>query len=374
MKSNKLNKNKKFKRILMLTGVYAVLSAIISFFVIYYVNNLSIVNINNIIKKNTNNSIEQNNKSNISVNKSNNNSGNLTLDNTNLPQFSKLNISEIPINAINLSFSYDGQFCVFLYNNDIYIKNINSNVLIKKISKSAPITNFILMNDRNIIIFFTLKNNLLEVRTYDISNDNENLQKTIQVPSNSKIKNIDYSALTNLIFFDLESGIGSSLKDTLYYLNIMKKLKTIQLQTTINNMVLLNKTFNLYYENNQNILCSYPTPLKEIKGVNIKQIHLIGCDESDNLYIQSLEDKHIIYILKNENLYNVKNLNDLNYIKFYVNKIGVYVVYKDYLINLVNDINKKFYFDRNLNFISISGNKIYFKDQNYNIYCANLDI
>ncbi|MCL4385512.1 MAG: hypothetical protein M1326_04265 [Cyanobacteria bacterium] len=367
-----IKKNKKFVKIMTLTGIYAILSIIISVLVIHYINNLIIINTGDLIK---NNFGSDKAKSSIGLNESS-----VKLDNSsstksaNTSKINECKISSIPSNPVNISFSYDGRYCVYLYDNKIYIKDITSDITTKKISDDAPIINFILINDRNIIIYFTLKGGLLNIKTYDITNDIETLQKTIKISNDAKVKNVDYSSLTNLIFINMENGSGVNLKSTLYYLNIMKRLKTIQLKTIINNIVLLNKTFTLYYEDYQNILYCYPNPIKSVKGLNVKKINLIGCDLNDNVYIQSLDDKHVIYVLKDGNIRNIINLSNLDYIKFYVDKIGIYVVYNNYIINLAGDINKKVTFNNNLKFMGIGGDKIYFKDLNNNIFWGNLDI
>ncbi|MCL4377637.1 MAG: hypothetical protein M1409_04535 [Actinobacteria bacterium] len=220
------------------------------------------------------------------------------------------------------------------------------------------------MNDRDIIIYFTLKGASLNVKSYDIVNNIETLQKTINITAGTTIKHIDYSSLTNLIFFNIEGSNGSSLINTLYYLNIMKRVKTINLKNTINNMVLLNNTFTLYYEDYNNNLFCYPQP---IEGFNKKKIRLLGCDSNDNIYVQSLDKKSTAYVLKNEKIEKIISLNDPLYEEIYADKIGVYLVYGNYLINLADDTNKKIPLDKDLKFIGISGAKIYFRDSNDNI-------
>ncbi|MCL4377646.1 MAG: hypothetical protein M1409_04580 [Actinobacteria bacterium] len=366
-----IKKNKKFIKILILTGIYAILSVVISTLVIYHINNSIITNtddspINN--SGTTQTEIVSNEKSTIESNNTP-----ITIDNSATTESAdtnntlKIKLTNIPWNAINISFSYDGKYCAYLCDNKIYIKDIASNTTIKEIIDDAPVTNFILINDRDQIIYFTLRGTTLNVKTYDISSNTETLQKTIKIPEDATIKHIDYSALTNLVFLNVENGSGSSLKSALYYLNIMKRLKTVQLKTIINNMVLLNNAFTLYYEDYDNILYCYPQPIKSIEGLDFKKTRLLGCDSTDNVFIQSLNNRHNIYILKNGSIDNIINLNDLAYNEFYADKIGVYVIYSNYIINLAGDINKKMLLDRNLLFVGAGGDKMYFRDSDGNI-------
>lgn len=367
--------NKKFTKILILTGMYAVLAFIISISVISVINNSIVTHINGF---EINNSIVAQ-TNNVSNKKSTNTSSSITTVNekpattesadTDYINGSKL--TNVPDSALNISFSYDGKYCAYLYNNEIYIKDIAADTTIYKIPDGASITNFILMNDRNIIIYFTLNDTSLNVKTYDIVNNVETLQKTIDIPAGATVKHVDYSTLTNLIFINVESGNGSNLINTIYYLNIMKRLKTFRLETVINNMILLNNTYALYFEDKNNNLYCYPNP---ISGFNKKKIRLLGCDSNDNVFIESLDNKNTIYIVKNEMIDKIINLNGPAYMEIYSNKIGVYIVYSNYIINLAGDINKKILLDKGLKFIGLGGNKIYFRDSNDNIVSKNNSI
>jgi len=346
---------KQFKKIALLTGIYAIFAAIISFSIIAFIDNSTTTGTDEI--SNTSNTSVSNNK--MVQNSINSNS-----QSQDTKYIIENKLTNIPYGAINISFSYDGKYCAYLYRNEIYIKDISSDTLINKISDNATVAAFRLISDRDIIIYFTLKGTSLNVKSYDIANNMETLQKTINIPAGATIKHIDYSALTNLIFFNIESGDSSKLANTLYYLNIMKRVKTINLKNAINNMVLLNNTFTLYYEDSNNNLFCYPQPIVDF---NKQKVQLLGCDSGDNVFIESLDNKNTIYIVKNEKIDKTINLNDHAYIEIYTNKIGVYVVYSNYIINLAGDINKKMLLDKNLKFIGIGGPKIYFRDSISNI-------
>jgi uncharacterized protein with WD repeat len=50
---------------------------------------------------------------------------------------SNLIITEVPNDAENISFSYDDKYCTYLYNSEIYIKDIATNKLIRKITENT---------------------------------------------------------------------------------------------------------------------------------------------------------------------------------------------------------------------------------------------
>jgi len=345
--------HKKLKIRLILTGVYLILAAVISISVIAAINNSIVIHIvkNNFIAQTNNatnieNTTESSGKPSVTVN---------------LPE---IKLTSIPDDAINLSFSFDGKYCVYLYNNSIYIKDINADKTVNQISDNTVIANFTLMNDRNRIIYFTIKDTSLNINTFDIENNIGTFQKTINIPAGAIIKYVEYSSSLNQILINVESGKGTNLISRIYRINLMKAIYTLGISSEINKMVLLNDTYCLYFEDKNNNLYCYPEP---VTGFNKKKIHLLGNDLNDNVYVQSLENKNIIYVLKNKKIEKTINLTDPSYTGAYSNKLGVYLIYKNYILNLAGDINKKMLFDKDLKFTGIGGDKIFFRDTKDNI-------
>ena len=266
----------------------------------------------------------------------------------------------MPNGAENISFSYNDKYCTYLYNSEIYIKETGSNKLVRKISEKSGIKKLMLMGNRNIIMYFCISNRTLKLKTYNIENGLITIQKSFIISGNSIIKSVDYSSATNLIFIDMEQISGNNKKDNLYYLNIMKNVKQIYPGHQVNNMLLANNSLALYFEDGNNSLYCHS---KLISGV--KRAHIIGCDANDNVYAKSLDDKSTIYVVNNNNLITTQKLNDLNFIGFYTNKSDVYVIYKNYIINLTS--KTKLTYNNNLKFIGMGGLNVYFKDSNNNI-------
>lgn len=182
------------------------------------------------------------------------------------------------------------------------------------------------------------------------------MQKSFIIPENSVIKSVDYSSATNLIFINIEQSSRNNRLDSIYYLDIMKNVRIIYPRHVVNNMLLANNSLALYFEDNNNNLYCHSKPI-----LGVKRAHIIGCDSNDNVYARSLDDRSIIYVVNNNNLVKTKKLNDLNFIGFYTNKNSVYVIYKNYILNLIS--NAKSTYNSNLKFISMGGSNIYFKDK-----------
>ncbi|WP_298836093.1 hypothetical protein [Clostridium sp.] len=282
-------------------------------------------------------------------------------------EIKNLSINNVPIGAKNISFSYDDKYCTYLYNSEIYIKKIASDKLVKKIHEQLGINKLMLMGNSNIIMYFITLNGRIKLKTYNIESGLMTIQKSFIIPKNSTIKSVDYSSATNLIFVNMERGIGNNKKDNIYYINIMKNVKQIIPGHLVNNMLLSNNSLALYFEDgNNNLYCHS----KLISGV--KRAHIIGCDANDNVYARSLDDKGKIYVVNNNKLITTQRLNDLNFIRFYTNKSDVYVIYKNHIINLTS--KAKLNYRNNLRFMGMSGLNVYFRDNNNNIIAMNRTI
>jgi len=293
--------------------------------------------------------------------------GSVTNAKTTSSEIKNLIIKNVPSGAENISFSYDDKYCTYIYNSDIYIKEIVSNKLVKKIHEQPGIKKFMLMGNSKILMYFITLNGMVKLKTYSIESGVMTLQKSFIIPKNSTIKSVDYSSATNLIFVNMEQSSGNNKKDKIYYINIMKNVKQIIPGHLVNSMLLSNNSLALYFEDeNNNLYCHS----KIIVGV--KKAHIIGCDANDNVYARSLVDKSKIYVVNNNKLITTQGLNDLNFTMFYTNKSDVYVIYKNYIINLTS--KAKLTYNDNLKFIGMGGLNVYFRDNNNNIVGMNRTI
>lgn len=110
----------------------------------------------------------------------------------------------------------------------------------------------------------------------------------------------------------------------------------------------------------------YAPALLFIGGIlfNNEKIKLLGCDVNDNIYVQSMTQKNNFYVLNNNKIMNTIKLKDCDYTKILYNGSAIYVVYRNYVINLVNDTNKKITYDKNTSFMNIVDKRIYVRNNN----------
>lgn len=270
-------------------------------------------------------------------------------------------VTGVPKEARYLSFSYDDKYCTYLYKSKIYIKDIAQNTDVKTISDTG-ITWAQIMNDRNNILYFTQNDNTLALKTYNIDNAVANKQLSFKISAGTKIKDVDYSNATNLIYLNLETTSKSKTTNTIYSINIMKELTKVSSSSIVDNMVLLNNTGSLYFEDDDNNLYN-----RVKKVVDLNTGHLIGCDSEDRVYVQSIDDESSISVLSGSKVVKKLELPGADYLKFYSDKSNVYVIYDDYIINLSGDMSAKFTYDKSLTFLGLGGTSIYFRDTDGNI-------
>lgn len=261
----------------------------------------------------------------------------------------------------DISFSSDGQYCISMYNGKIDIVDIKKDQIVHTISEQTAVSKYILMRNQNLIIYFLMNapQKQLIVKTYNISNEITTTQKTIAVSTTSVLKQVNYASSMSLVFFNIETGSGNNQKDTIYYLNANKTLLSIKTNDIIAEMSPLSKSMTLYYENNNHQLYCHSKSVVSLKN---KAVTLLGCDGNDNVYVQSLDNPKLIYVLNNENIIKTINLENTQKFTVFSDKKGLYLIFSDSIINLAgNPIAQINY--KNMQFIGMSDSKIFFLKQ-----------
>jgi len=166
------------------------------------------------------------------------------------------------------------------------------------------------------------------------------------------------------VFFATKNTGRTSSCDTVYYLDIMKRLHSLPLGVQIKNIVMLNKIIKFYYQGEDNILYNKS---KMVKSIGNSKVELLGCDSNDNVYIHPLDSPGKILKMDSSGNSHTINLQNASYNKLYCGQDGVYLIYSNYLINLASDPKKIISFDKKLIFLGIGGDFLYFRDQMNNI-------
>jgi hypothetical protein len=193
---------------------------------------------------------------------------------------------------------------------------------------------------------------------------------SINLPSGSKLKCVDDTSATNLIYIGIEQDSGGKTSDSVYYVNILKNLQQVPFAANdVASMVLLNKSNTLYSEDGQNNLYLNGKPF-----AGLKTGKLIGCDVNDNVYVQSVSKKNSISVITNQKMVGTITLSDPNVLRYYADKSNIYAVYSDYIINLYKDLNARLPYDKSLKFAGIGGAYAYFRNMDNTITALKLNI
>lgn len=355
-----LNRTKKRHGLLFFAGLYAVLAVAVVLTTLYYFNNFYLANdkIENMANADTNNY----ETASTAV--------------ANIISEKKYKITGIPVNSTDIFFSYDNKYCIYLYQGIVYVKEIDTNKTVYKIKDSSRIERAVLMDDRNVIIYFTINSNLLQssknisITSHDIEKNTKIAQKTFNVGLNTRIKQIDYSSLTNLIFLNIETSVKNKVSDQIYYLNVNEKVSKLSTEKIVNNMVLLGGSFDLYYQDNKGILyCNS----KKAGVFENQQINLLGRDSNDNIYVQPWIKKDTVYVISGSKIIRTIHLSDTGFLKLQYGRTGIFAIYDSYIINLENNKDEKIAYDNNYSFTNLINDRIYLKDKNNVIMSLNLE-
>lgn len=357
---NLIHRTKKKHRLFELAGLYAFLAAAVVFPVLFYLNNDYFADTK--AQSTVNGNVSADAASDTA------DSGGIT---------EKIyRLSGIPAEATDISFSYNNSYCTYLCKGIVYVRAIDTNKTIYTIKDSKEIKKAVLMGDRNILICLTadVKNGLqtsgsVGVATYNIEKNAMIAQKSFTVGQGAKIKQIDYSSLTNLIFVNIESGAKDNITDQIYYLNINKKVRTFSTEKIVDNMVLLSETFDLYYQNEEGILfCNS----KKVNGFENEKVSLLGRDSNDNIYVQSLVKKGRVYIINGLEIVRVTQLDDTGLLRLQCSRNGIYAVYDGYIKSLADNADKKILYDHKHRFLDMVNDRIYLKDKNNDIVSSKV--
>ena len=283
-------------------------------------------------------------------------------------------LMSLPSDASHIVFSYDGKYCVCMSGGKIVVIDILTDQILRTLQAKEPITQIMLLNNQDIVLYFVLNSagRQLGIYTFNIVTEKTAQQKVIPVSKGDTLKQVGYAASMSAVFFNIESGSGKTAVDHLEYLNINKSLKPISTNKRIvENIVPLNKQMALYYVDSSNKLYCHS---KHVPGFEAKNVRLLGCDKSDNIYVQSLDQKDTIYVLNQEKISGTITLAGGDTSTIYADNSNVYAVYENYIVNLSGDAASRQDFDASLKFLGTGGDRFYFTYGNKRFFCVKSTI
>ncbi|HAN10267.1 MAG TPA: hypothetical protein DCP90_06620 [Clostridiales bacterium] len=287
---------------------------------------------------------------------------------------------ELPPNAKTISFSYDHNYVSYINTGIIYIKDLRTGKIVKEIAEEGPITNAFFVSDRNIILYFVLKtkgtardkfneiiyqeigeenlddeegidnytseqdialmeqllkNQVLLVKTYSMSSGESIEQVELGSANFLRIKQVEYSSLTNVIYVNVEMLQKGKIINTIFRINIMKRVSKYQSGALYTKVVLLSHEDKLIVEDNKNNIYINKS---SFKTKEYKKFILIGKDQEDNFYISPVDVPSKILKIKGKDIIEEKIIGDTSFSSIHNNKEGVFLIFKDYIWPLKQDV------------------------------------
>ncbi len=261
----------------------------------------------------------------------------------------------IPLDAKDISFSFDGRYCTYLYRSELKIYDIQSDKVIKAIAGSN-IYRPVLMSDRDILLYCTSNKKNFYLHSYRIESDQDTVHKSLALSAGTKIKDMVYSGATGLVFINysrVRSGIES---DTIYCMDVMENVTKLSLSGVIDNMVILNGEKSMYYNDEATNLYLHGKPFAGMKAGR-----LLGRDAQDRVYVQSVVDTRSISIIEKEAVRSKFTLPASNFNQFYSDGNDLYAIYNDRIVKISGDAGEEMAFDKRLRFIGLGGSTAYFR-------------
>ena len=305
--------------------IYMLIGTVITVAPLYYVNNVLLSDTNVIIEEK---------------------SGKI------LPISASLNV-KVPAEAKNISLLYDRKNLIYLNSGNLYIKNIEKDTILSTVVENTPVLYARPLDDRDIIMYFTYDQNKLEIKTFDVNKGEKTQQKSITVKNFYQIKNLKYSSLTNLIYINVVINENQVFKDKVYRVDIMKDISLYTVNKEISQLELLNSKDTVVY---QNVLNNVYIKGKQFEYENYKEFKLLGVDKNDSIYLLALNNKGTVIAVKNGSIQKLQQLDNINFTDIINRDNKIYLIYKDYILDLID--NKKIKISPDVKIVDINKSSI----------------
>ncbi|MEG1989559.1 MAG: hypothetical protein RR136_01000 [Clostridia bacterium] len=262
------------------------------------------------------------------------NSSSIYAENNNLKNTDKEKTIKIEDDAMFQQYSFNNKYYSYLKDGKIIIKNIEKGEIYDTIEEDEKICFYNLLYDKNLILYFTENkignSSKLVLKTYDISSKNKAEFNKFTINNFSKIKQIEFSPIINIIYLNIETKSGLKENNIVYRIDLFNSKSTVVSGKIISNLTMLKHKDRLYYEDDNNKIY-YAGSRLNIFG---EDVHLIGTDLDDNIYFISAKNKNKIYKVQNNKIIEKIELTDTDVINWYSDNTNVYLIYPTYILNI----------------------------------------
>lgn len=206
----------------------------------------------------------------------------------------------IPDGARELKVSYDGKYVSYFENDEMKVVNTKNGDVKKVELNGAKVSHYIWLSDRNRMLLSEKKSSSSSktlITFYDVDKGMKDDVKEIELGnSRSEVTDIQASPLTNVIYVKASNGTKRS---SLYWLNIMKELKSVDVEAyNIGRIALAPHEDKLLYEDSTKKKVFVTGNDASLKIEGAKSLCLIGVDGEDNAYVGDLQDENVTQIFK----------------------------------------------------------------------------
>ncbi|SKA79770.1 hypothetical protein SAMN05443428_103123 [Caloramator quimbayensis] len=266
------------------------------------------------------------------------------------------NETVLPEGAKYVAATFDGNYVTYVDSDKLYIKDIKTDNVYDVVEDDVPIIYSLPLSDRNIVMYITYDDENLAIKTYDIDKRESTEHKAFKASKIEEICDVRYSSYTNMIYINAKTKNFGISKNNIYRVDIMKNVSVYAKGKKIEDIQLLNNKDALIYEDIDN---KVHIKSKIFKYEDNKRFKLLGVDEEDNIYLLSLDKEGTVFVVKDGNVVNERHIEDLSYESVFNRDNKVFLVYKDYVYDVVNDRTIKIKPDSTL--VDIKDNHVVYK-------------
>jgi hypothetical protein len=261
----------------------------------------------------------------------------------------------------NIEYSYNNKYYTYLKDSKIYINKVEDGSNVATIEEDAPICFSKLLYDKNLIIYFTQdktgNTSTLTLKTYEIDTERKSKYNKFNINNFSRIKDINMSPVINMIYINVETKSGKTTNNLIYKVNLFNTMSIVKSGYIFNEMIMLQYTDMVYYEDENSNIYYGSNKLNIFKG----NVDMIGIDEEDQLYFLSKKNKDVVYVVKSNKIVKTIKLEDTDVINTYTNNYDVYLIYGSYVLDISsnNPLEKVAKLSNNVTFEAIKNGYMY---------------
>lgn len=262
------------------------------------------------------------------------NSSSLIGENDGLKNIDDENIIKYEEGSSLQQYSFDNKYYSYLKDGKIIIKSIEDDKNYDTIEENEKICFYNLLYDKNLIMYFTEtksgSSSKLELITYDVGTKRKTKYNKFTVNNFSRIKEIEFSPVINIIYLNIETKSGLNESNTIFRIDLFNNKSTVTSGKIISKLTMLKHKDRLYYEDEKGTVFYAGGKL----NIFNENVHIIGTDLDDNIYFISANDKDVVYKVQNNKITEKIELTDTDVVSWYSDNTNVYLIYPTYILNI----------------------------------------